>query len=287
MLKGTVKTAQLHMTSFAWKVAEAGYQWKRSIRSRQHLYERNVPGGGFRIYHPMTDTPGLFREFVNLGGKEDIVEFANKYGVLFDRYSLDDGIGDKGKYWSIGAHNGTSLAVWGQEIADMSVLVAIWDSITSERISDLKRIIFWKEKDGERGVEYKIETPKHITSEWLALPGAPHPFGEGDLLLPARYALRREINKRLSDEFNDSDVNKIACAPRLVWNPDGSQALAIMPPNLLGAMWLQFAQFASGRYQLKTCPGCGKYFQAGEGAPRRADAITCSDKCRQRKKRNP
>jgi len=58
-----------------------------------------------------------------------------------------------------------------------------------------------------------------------------------------------------------------------------------MPSNLLAAMWLQFAQFASGTFELKRCPGCGAYFQAGNGAKRRADAVTCSDACRQRKKR--
>jgi hypothetical protein len=58
-----------------------------------------------------------------------------------------------------------------------------------------------------------------------------------------------------------------------------------MPPNLLAAMWLQFAHAVTGEFQLQLCAGCGKYFQVGPGA-RRADATTCSDACRQRKKRN-
>lgn len=287
-----MKAAQVQTAAFGWRVAEAGYEWKQSVSSKPHLYERNVPGKGSWIYQPLIENPGLFREFAELRGKDDIRAFADRYGVLFDRYPDEkDHIREKGTYWSMGAACGTALAVWQREIGDMRTLVAIWDSITSNRIADLKQIVAWK----NRAVDYRIMTPKHRASESLTRPGVPHPFGEGDLLLPARYALQREINKRLSDEFNESDRRhpsdefkgsdrKIACVPRLVWNADGSQSLAIVPPNLLGAMWLQFAQFASGAYQLKRCV-CGRYFQTGAGAQKRKDAITCSDACRQRKRR--
>jgi hypothetical protein len=286
-----MKTAPMQMAGLGWRVAESGYEWKQSVRSKPHLYERNIPGKGSWIYQPLIENPGLFREFAELRGKDDIRKFADRYGVLFDNYSKKDNIKEKGTYWSVGAFRGTSLIVWQREIADMRILVAIWDSITSNNLADLKQIVVWN----NRAVKYRIVTPKYHGSKWLALSGVPHLFGEGDLLLPARYALQREINKRLSDEVNESDRRRpsdefngsdqqIACVARLVWNADGSQSLAIVPPNLLGAMWLQFAQFASGAYQLKRCL-CGRYFQTGAGAKKRKDAITCSDACRQRKKR--
>jgi hypothetical protein len=275
-----MKTAQLQMAAFGWRIAKSGYEWKQSVSSRPHLYEQNVPGKGSRISQPLIDTPGLFREFTKLRDKDDIREFADQYGVLFDRYSHTDHIKARGTYWSVGASCGTALTAWQREIADMRTLVAVWDSITSNNMADLKQIVFWR----NQAVEYRIVTPKYHASAWLTLPGVPHQFGEGDLLLPAQCALQREINKRLSDESNESD-HKIACVPRLVWNPDGSQSLAIVPPNLLGAMWLQFAQFASGAYQLRLCAACNKYFQVGEGVQKRSDAITCSDACRQRKRR--
>ncbi len=275
-----MKAAQRQIAEFGWRVAEAGYEWKQSVGSKQHLYERNIPGKGSRIYRPLVDTPGSFLEFAELRGKDDIREFADQYGALFDKYSDDDHIEEKSTFWSVGAACGTALMVWQREIVDMRILIAILESITSNRMADLKQIVAWKGS----AVKYRVVTPRYRASAWLALPGEPHQFGEGDLLLPARYALQREINKRLSDEFNESD-RKIAAVPCLVWGADGNQSLRIMPPNLLGAMWLQFAQFASGAYHLKRCPGCSRYFQAGEGAPRRADAVTCSDACRQRKRR--
>jgi hypothetical protein len=277
-----VKIAQLQVAAFSWKVSEAGYEWKKGVDSRPHLFERNIPGKGWWIYQPMIEYPGLFREFAGLEGKQAILEFATRYGVLFNRYSLNDSIAEKGTYRSVGASSGTALKVWEREIEDMRILVDLWDTINNNRIVDLKQVVYWI----DRQAEYRVRTPKRNTiNESLTLPGVPHRFREGDLLLPARYALQREINKRLSNEVSESDVYKIACVPCVVWNADGSQTLTIMPPNLLGAMWLQFAQFASGAYQLKRCPGCERYFQAGKGARRRADAVTCSDACRQRKRR--
>src|SRR5580704_8789683 len=217
-----MKTAPTQTAVFGWRVAKAGYEWKQSVRSRPHLYERNVPGLGSRISQPMVDTPGLFREFTRLRDKDDIRKFADQYGVLFDRYSDEgDHIKEKGTYWSVDASCGTALGVWQREIADMRTLVDIWDSITSNNMKDLKQIVFWRNE----AVEYRIVTPKYQPSAWLTLPGDRHPFGKGDLLLPARYALQREINRRLSDESNESD-NKIACVARIVYNADGASSLA-------------------------------------------------------------
>jgi hypothetical protein len=224
-------------------------------------------------------------QLLQLQGKEKILEFANEYGLLFNRYSLDDRVAEKGTYHRVESANGIALAKWEQEIGDMRALVAIWDSITASKIADLKRIITWRNGD----VEYQIETPKRKSSAWLSLPGTPHRFTEGDILLPAQDALQKEINERLSGEVDrvSSDVRlqRIECVPRLVWAPDGNQQLTIAPFNLLGAMWLQFAQVATGAYGLKRCAACGKYFRVGKGSAKRADAVTCSDACRQRKKR--
>lgn len=274
-------TAQVLGSEFSWNVDDAGYEWKKGADSKLRLCGRNVPGTGTWTYKPLVENPGLFRNFAELCGKEEILQFANQYGVLFDRYSSEDRVKEKGTYRSIGAASGTTLVTWAKEIGDMGALIAIWDSTTNGRIADLKHIVSWR----KGAAEYRIDTPKHSSSEFLTLPGESHFFKEGDVLKPARYALQREINKRLSDEFNESDIYKIACVPRLLWDAEGNQRLTITPPNLLGAMWLQFAQFASGAYQLKRCAGCGQLFRTGAGGRKRADAITCSDACRQRKRR--
>jgi hypothetical protein len=270
---------------FCWKVARAGYEWKNDSRSKPSLFACNVPGKGILIYKPMKKNPGLFRDFSELEGKKEILEFANQYGLLFDRYSGQDGREEKGSYQSVEAAFGIGLANWQHQIGDMRALVAIWDSVRASKIADLKHIITWR----NGGVEYQISTPKRKCSAWLTLPGVAHRFTEGDVLVPAQDALQKEINARLSGEVDrisgEGRLRRIECVPQLAWTPDGDQQLALTPLNLLGAMWLQFALVVAGAYQLRRCAACGKYFHVGKGVQRRADAKTCSDACRQRKKR--
>jgi hypothetical protein len=60
----------------------------------------------------------------------------------------------------------------------------------------------------------------------------------------------------------------------------GAWELRLRPPSLLDAIWLQFAQAATSHKALRPCGHCGKWFEAGVGSGRRADAKYCSDRCR-------
>jgi hypothetical protein len=65
----------------------------------------------------------------------------------------------------------------------------------------------------------------------------------------------------------------------LAEEPEGRRALVLRPPSLLDAMKLQLAQSAGSGNDIKTCPRCGRWFEAGaEG--KRSVARFCSDKCR-------
>ena len=67
----------------------------------------------------------------------------------------------------------------------------------------------------------------------------------------------------------------------LVPNPvTGAWELQLQPPTLLDAIWLQFGQAITSNAVLRTCDHCGKWFEAGQGTGRRADAKFCSDDCR-------
>ena len=60
----------------------------------------------------------------------------------------------------------------------------------------------------------------------------------------------------------------------------GVWQLRLQPPSLLDAIWLQFGQAITSNADLKSCDQCGKWFEAGAGSGRRADARFCSNKCR-------
>jgi hypothetical protein len=250
-------------------VSEAGYEWLKGVDGKPRLVPLRVPGFGYRRCEPH---PGLFREFAKLSPTKDSIQgFAGQYGDLFNRYALEqDAARDDGT-----VEHGASLGTWTKEIGDMRVLVGLWDDIQHRRIAALKTLVKWTARD----VSYVIDTPRRRANVTLAhadIPGSGFSrFSRKDVVLPARCALQMEINKRIAEE---------PTVPRLAWTPDSRQRLIFVPPNLLGAMWLQFAQAVTGELELYPCDACGKFFQRGPGG-RRADATTCSDACRQRKKR--
>ncbi len=259
---------------FRWKMSEAGYQWAKGIMdAKPHLVPRLEPGKGFRPTEPPKE---MFAEFAKLDPTQDgIRTFADEYGDLFDRYELQDHAAHNGT-----ASGGASLRRWQSEIEDMRVLFDLWDNIQNRRIAALKRVIRWeKTKDGDSSVSYLLKTSIRERHQMLAhsklSKGALIRFADDKgVLLAARCALREEINLRLSEH---------PTVPSLAWTPDYDERIIFKPPHLLAAMWLQFAQAVTGEFGIKRCI-CGKFFQTGPGG-RRADAITHSDACRQRKSR--
>jgi hypothetical protein len=262
--------------AFRGTVAEAGYEWVKARDGKQRLVPRHVPGIGFRAFQPQ---PGLFRAFANLGSTRDAIRgFAEQHGDMFTRYEpQQSAVRADGT-----VTHGASFVTWTQEIEDMRVLVDIWEHIQRRQIAELKRVIKWNATE----VGYVIKTPKRERDVTLAHADISESglsrFSPKDVVLPARCALQLEINVRLGEH---------PTVPRLSWTPDTRdtsgdyrQRIIFTPPNLLAAMWLQFAQAVTGEFQLMVCEGCGKYFQVGPGG-RRADSTTCSDACRQRKNR--
>jgi hypothetical protein len=264
---------------FRWYVEEEGYEWKTGIDSEVRLVGRGGLGSRLCLYEPLRNS-GLFLKFAHLQARQStILQFAGEYGDLFDSYPIEETVVQRGRMTG-----GGTLRSWKFEIGDMHTLVCLWEAIkkphTQEGTKILESVITW----ANGAVKYDIKTPRSHKSAWLT-----HPldsnfdvqrtrFKPGDVLLPARYALQAEINDRIA---NSPTVS----VPHLAWTPDYHQRLIFTPSNLLAAMWLQFAQAVTEEFLLKRCEECGKYFQTGPGG-RRADAITCSEACRQRKSRH-
>lgn len=93
---------------------------------------------------------------------------------------------------------------------------------------------------------------------------------EGKAGAPGLYSIYEEVG------FPVSDVEAVL-RPR---PSDGQMAIALRPKSLLEAMYLQAAQSKASGRDLKTCQECSGWFEAGADAPRRADAVFCSDPCK-------
>jgi hypothetical protein len=269
--------------AFFCYLEKEGYEW---AGGKFDLEKRLVGRGGLGSQVIISGMrPGVFLEFADLDQKpESIREFANRYGNLFEDHDLGDWIVERGRILG-----GSTLKKWSTEIGDMHCLVGVWEAIKNNRKKELAKIITW----AKGGVRYEIRTPKPPIGRCLPHPAHPHSqmqrsrFRPGDVLGPARYAFQAELNRRISSPES-------LTPPRLVWTrkllgpglPErvGELVLVFTPPSLLAAMWLQFAQAVSGRYDIRQCQGCGKHFMAGPGA-RRPGAKTCNDTCRQRRHR--
>jgi hypothetical protein len=100
------------------------------------------------------------------------------------------------------------------------------------------------------------------------------PNEPGDIISPARLLIQRWINEKLMKH----------ASPRLLWNTDtGKQVIRIVPKNLLGAMWLQFARAMAGEASYRQCRACGKWITIStEEHGHRKHRVFCSAACRQR-----
>jgi len=75
---------------------------------------------------------------------------------------------------------------------------------------------------------------------------------------------------------------------RVLWSPSRSALeLRIVPPDLLGVLWLQVAEYAQGEVGHRRCaaPGCPHWFPVAPGVGR-SDKSTCSPNCRKRLERS-
>jgi hypothetical protein len=257
--------------AFYCYVEEDGYEWAG---------DRLVGSGclGSRIIGRAMPA-NAFLEFANLEPtREEVRGFAARYGLLFSSYRPEALVVVRDTLEA-----GSTLKEWAAEIADMRVLVDLWLSIKAKnRQRELKKVITWK----DNGVRYSIRTPKARWDAWLATPGSSDagPFKKGDVLLPARYALQNEINRRLM-------APEMATVPRLIWAREflsehrerERSRIVFTPPNLLTALWLQFARaVASLDFNVRECRGCRMLFLTGPGSGKRADAKTCGNVCKQR-----
>jgi hypothetical protein len=107
-----------------------------------------------------------------------------------------------------------------------------------------------------------------------------------DELLNHQRRFRRAVNllrkgdvSELAKLWNSSHGSGVIRTELRV-GPNERLEMVFAPPDLIQAMWLQFAQFACSQAQLFRCQRCGKPFQVGTGTGRRRTAKFCSNACK-------
>ncbi len=200
-----------------------------------------------------TVPPDLFLEFSRCSSPSSALEFARTWGAL-------TGAGPTPKpYWSElrWAAGVERLGDWLDQANWMRSTVGVWDALQAVRRDDgdtihLEDIIRWPSRDS---VEVREgESWRHLWSEGssvAALTGTEVSFEYGDMVGPARHYLEDMISRGVQE----------GTVAVLDWPPGrGRPKIGVRPANLLGALWLQFAEAVTGEKEAGTCAICGRQF---------------------------
>lgn len=169
------------------------------------------------------------------------------------------------------------LAQWVEEIQHMRELVLLWDRARTGRAADLREFVEW---DGRKGVRYigphvsGARKPLDRTIAWIATEHEPEQlarFAPGGLVAPAMSYIQRLANRKLGEH---------GVTARLLWDQHRSRLnLHMVPSNLIGCIWLQFARAVDGNRDYRQCEECRKWFEATPQVTR-SDRRFCTPSCK-------
>jgi hypothetical protein len=228
-----------------------------------------------RATTPLDDSNALFRNFADLPGGSPIrdehgracLDFANQHGLLgleFEPFKTPRGVPVQAE----------RVRAWVAEIDAMKRAVLLWESIEQKDEESLRSRLGgrWQPGGAKLGRDtvsfggYKYDVAERI--------------GPSDVLARARLILSELLAKKLRDH----------AAPELVPDERARElSLRIVPQNLLGAMWVQFARTTEGSRDIRRCATCGTWMFISPDTFR-TNRRYCSDTCRvkthkQRKRR--
>jgi hypothetical protein len=241
---------------FTWRVARAGYQWVETktgrflcasdaLRPDRHdVFDRYVT-----TYRPLEDRTGLFREFADLNPTEaGVLKFANRFGLL----QRDDNLTLDSEFGLVSAH-GEPLDLWSGEIKSLRSALSLWELIRSGKSSELRAEL------AKRDLPLAVKGRLHIEDD--------------DPAMAALSPIQKVTDGRLLRNVET----------RLLFHEDSPRlGISLMPRDLLGAVWLQFAVAVDALKNFAKCAQCGAPFEVSR-APRtgkRPDALFCSTRCR-------
>lgn len=229
------------MDTFVWPVTEAGYAWEADGAERVLVAVRPWPT---RRDEPTGQQTALFRTFARLSpDPEAVLTFAARYGHLGEFLWVGGAKFDPTRAGETEGLNTRLLAQTDREPA----------ALGRERPETLS---FWRAQ---------IEAMRAADGLWDEIrAGKADPDRTGQVA----GAIARGCRGRVDDRFEYDARSRTTGWRKL-------------PLDLLGAMWLQFADAVAGGKQVRQCPACSGWFVVAPGGAR-VDKQHCSVNCRQK-----
>jgi hypothetical protein len=263
---------------FFWPVPRAGYHWVAGSDGPQRWLVKHPPAAPSRLPNrvtwPLRDEPNLFLTFAELGSsEEEILAFANQHGRLGLEIARD-------LHASLPVVGGRAVVVaelrkdWTRAIRRMRLACELSAAIAGNDRAVFRRSIHEESWGRGRFSDHAVrfEVPERPDAWLRVTPRDPEAqlLRRGDLRRAAQALLQHAANEAL--ELHTS-------ARVLLDDETERQGLYVTPKNLLGAMWVQFAQSIDSGGSSKRCGKCGNWMQLAPGT-NRSDRDFCSDRCR-------
>lgn len=238
----------------------------------------------------------LFLEFARLEGREDILEFANRWGWL--------GVGRPAVQYPGGNTLvlAERLADWEAAIRRLKWASQVWRWIEDRDVGKLGQHFIWREIPGVRVTKRDKEgypvaaaldpreghTRVYFTAgDWVETLASGSPLDRDrepgrllrewpryDVIGPARYWLVRTINKELAGTV----------APAMLLDAKaGAFRLHFAPVNLLALLWTQIFLAVTGQRRFRPCAICHRLMDVTENTRAKMVHPECSRRERHRR----
>jgi len=199
----------------------------------------------------------LFTEFANLGNKkENIICFANKYGLLLPPESFIFPAGTKIK--DDNYTPGEKLSFWTQQIRLMFTALQAWQWFKNGDINMLRNII-----TQEGYLKYRFDFSDYTQEFRIHECQLQEQDNEllynqllsGDVLLQTKFFVQQIINKQLE---------AFPIKPSLVFDNKNNLNQHFRPSSLISLMWFQFFRYVTGQQKIKQCPICKAWYDVSD-----------------------
>jgi hypothetical protein len=240
--------------------------------------------GTVRSYDAISES--ILEPFSRLGStEEEICDFATQYGYLGETSLITRTRPGE-------ASSGELVSKWIREIYVLKEIYELYAAWKRQDTSELRQRIVWRGHacKEDSAVEFQSSFGSRIT-----IANTSHEryidrlrqFEHGDVHGPAMFHVQITVNEYLHDhtgthlfwttEYAREKQRFVGLDPL-----HNKPSLYVVPKNLLGAIWLQFARMIDSGSEIQRCATCKVLFATGGGrqTARRTDALFCSNRCR-------
>lgn len=285
---------------FSWPVAVAGYRWQHYPPAPEPINSELVevdPSRGRRLTHPLEPLEAktaLFRELASLqvqpdesddpAGREEILVFANRWGLLLD----PDGQADYG--------------TWEEHVEVLAYAVQMFDALRENDTATLRDWLtgaYWL----HHHVPWKTHASKIPTGhgdddddppDGTTVDGLGHWYSLEQR--HTRFLHRVDVEQARLATWSDQAIvrearrcllhKEIAAwldlySMTVIIDDDDAQPGRIdqVPTCLYGAAWRQLTDAVLGQRQFRQCEQCPRWFEVAPDVAR-VDKRYCGDACR-------